>query len=306
MRPVTTGRAPSSSGSGRSTTPASSRASASETSLEHFLFERQAGHCEYFSTAMVVLLRAAGIQARNVNGFLGGEWTEFGNYLVVTQNEAHSWVEVWFPQYGWVTFDPTPADDGSGTATSSWFWPGRILFDGVQHRWSKWVLDYGSDDQSGLLSRWSGILTGTRDRADAGNAASAEGGMRRYLLPILILAAAVVGWLLLRRRDRTVEASTRLYAKLRRACARAGLEVTPSVTPTELLARVRTERPDAAGPAERIVELYLRARWGGEALNAPELREMRDALSGARAGLRHRTFRPSATGVREAREGVSS
>src|SRR5690606_35052845 len=110
-------------------------ATAAETSLEHFLFERRAGHCEYFSTAMVVLLRAAGIEARNVNGFLGGEWSEFGNYLVVTQNAAHSWVEVWFPEHGWVTFDPTPAGTGTGSASAVWFWPGRILFDGIQHRW---------------------------------------------------------------------------------------------------------------------------------------------------------------------------
>ena len=64
-------------------------ATARETTLEHFLFERQAGHCEYFSTALAVMLRTIGIQTRNVNGFLGGQWSAFGDYLVVTQNEAH-------------------------------------------------------------------------------------------------------------------------------------------------------------------------------------------------------------------------
>lgn len=281
-------------------------ATAAETSLEHFLFERQAGHCEYFSTAMVVLLRAVGIEARNVNGFLGGQWSEFGNYLVVTQNEAHSWVEVWFPQYGWVTFDPTPAGDGSGAAAGSWFWPGRILFDGVQHRWSKWVLDYGSDDQSGILSRWSEVFSGTSDPAGGEGASSSGMEVRRYLLPVLVVIVAAVGWLFLRRRGQAGEASTRFYANLRRACARAGLDVTPGVTPTELLARVRAGRPEATRPAERVVELYLRARWGGEALDGPELREMRDALSGARAALRDRAFPRPRTGVREAREGLSS
>ncbi len=84
------------------------------TSLDYFLFQRRAGHCEYFSTAMAVLLREEGIEARNVNGFLGGEWSEMGHYLAVTQNQAHSWIEVWFPGYGWVTFDPTPAGAGGG------------------------------------------------------------------------------------------------------------------------------------------------------------------------------------------------
>lgn len=90
-----------------------------ETSLDHFLFERRRGHCEYFSTAMTILLRTQGIPARNVNGFLGGEWSEFGDYLAVTQNEAHSWVEVWFPDFGWVAFDPTPAGPREAAAQDS-------------------------------------------------------------------------------------------------------------------------------------------------------------------------------------------
>jgi len=124
-------------------------ATAREATLEYFLFDRRQGHCEYFSTAMVVMLRSLGIEARNVNGFLGGQWSDFGNYLVVTQNEAHSWVEAWFPGYGWVTFDPTPGGGGTSEVISSWFWPGRILFDGIQHRWNKWVLDYSVDDADG-------------------------------------------------------------------------------------------------------------------------------------------------------------
>jgi transglutaminase-like putative cysteine protease len=118
--------------------------SAREATLEYFLFERGEGHYEYFSTAMVVLLRNLGIHAREVNGFLGGQWNNFGQYLAVTQNEAHSWVEVWFPGYGWVEFDPTPGGGGTAAAATSWLWPGRFLFDGLQHRWNKWVLDYNS------------------------------------------------------------------------------------------------------------------------------------------------------------------
>ena len=126
--------------------------SADETSLEYFLFERKAGHCEYFSTAMVVLLRNIGIHARNVNGFLGGEWNRVGNYLVVTQNEAHSWVEVWFPEYGWVAFDPTPSGIAQGEVPSSWYWPGRVFLDGLQHRWNHWVINYSVDEQAGIFA----------------------------------------------------------------------------------------------------------------------------------------------------------
>jgi transglutaminase-like putative cysteine protease len=286
-------------------------ARASETSLEYFLFERQAGHCEYFSTAMVVMLRAIGIEARNVNGFLGGQWSQFGNYVAVTQNQAHSWVEVWFPELGWITFDPTPAGEGTGTAASSWLWPGRILFDGIQHRWSKWVLDYGSDDQSGLLSRWSGIWTdqGTSGAEDASATASPDS--RSYLLPLIALVVLLAaGWRWATRAGANLPPAARLYVALRRSCARAGLDVTPGTTARDLIHQVRRARPAAGAASARLVELYLRSRWGGEPLREEELREMRSALKSARSDLRDRNSisAPGAAfpGVREAPEGVSS
>ena len=78
--------------------------------LADFLFNVRAGHCEYFSTAMVVMLRTQGIAARVVNGFLPGEYNEAAGAYTVRQSDAHSWVEVYFPETNsWVTFDPTPA-----------------------------------------------------------------------------------------------------------------------------------------------------------------------------------------------------
>ena len=81
-----------------------------QTGLYEFLFRRREGHCEYFATAMVVLLRVNGIPSRMVNGFAGGEWNDLGNYLIVRQKHAHSWVEAYLPGQGWMVFDPTPPD----------------------------------------------------------------------------------------------------------------------------------------------------------------------------------------------------
>lgn len=263
-------------------------ASARETSLEYFLFERQAGHCEYFSTAMVVMLRTLGIQARNVNGFLGGQWSQFGEYLVVTQNEAHSWVEVWFPGYGWVTFDPTPAGAGSGEIVTSWFWPGRIFFDGLQHRWSKWVLDYGTKEQEGIFA---GLFSRDPQYVISGSGASAAGRLVRLLGGVLIVMVFLGGIAWAQRgsgRRLRPSAATRVYLQLRAACARAGLQVFRGTTPHALVERVRETRAGAARPAERVVDLYLRSRYGGLRLGDSEMREMREALGAARKLLRAR------------------
>jgi transglutaminase-like putative cysteine protease len=258
-------------------------ATARETSLQHFLFERRAGHCEYFSTAMVVMLRSLGIHARNVNGFLGGQWSPFGEYLAVTQNEAHSWVEVWFQGYGWVTFDPTPPGSAGSAIVPAWFWPGRIFFDGLQHRWNKWVLDYSLDDQVGIFARLfeerSPVVGGS------GTAGGGEEGRNLWGLTILVLIL-VAGFRWARRMGPRRTPSTAMYLQLRAACARAGLGVAPGLTPLALVDRVRGESRSAARAAERVVDLYLRARYGREQLGESELREMRQALGVARRMLR--------------------
>lgn len=259
-------------------------ATARETTLSHFLFTRQAGHCEYFSTAMVVMLRAIGIEARNVNGFLGGQWNDFGGYLVVTQNEAHSWVEAWFPGYGWVEFDPTPAGDGSTEMVSSWFWPGRILFDGIQHRWSKWVLDYSVDDQVGIFAGLLGART--IEQEVAGSAASSDETERRPWGAMVLLLVAALGWYWVRLNGPAHDPATRMYLQLRAASSRYGVNVTPGLTPLALVTRINSERSTEARAARRVVDLYLRDRYGRETLKESELREMREALRAARRGLR--------------------
>jgi len=255
---------------------------AAETSLEHFLFERRAGHCEYFSTAMVMLLRSAGIQARNVNGFLGGQWSPFGDYLVVTQNEAHSWVEVWFPGFGWVTFDPTPPGSAGDAAAAAWFWPGRIWFDALQHRWSKWVLDYDIESQVGIFAD---LFENRSEEAVGGSGASSR-VVRNYWGVALLVGLLLAGAAWARNGRGPTTPTTAMYLQLRTACARAGLQVAPGLTPLALAQHVRNARGAAGPPAERVVDLYLRARYGGEDLGDSDLREMREALKATRRLLK--------------------
>jgi hypothetical protein len=233
---------------------------------------------------MVVLLRTLGIQAREVNGFHGGQWSQFGNYLAVTQNEAHSWVEVWFPEYGWVTFEPTPGGSATATTPSAWFWPGRFFFDAVEHRWSKWVLDYNVDAQGSFLDRlrrWTDDAVGqTVSRPDA------AGGALWWLLAGVALALGGAVWAIVRHRDRRRAFETRAYLALVEACRRAGIARTGTIAPLELLDELERRTHPAAGPARRVVEPYLRARFGAMPLEQSERRALEDALGSARTLLR--------------------
>jgi protein-glutamine gamma-glutamyltransferase len=116
-----------------------------KTALEHFLFVRKAGHCEYFASAMVILLRSAGVPARLVNGFVGVEWNEYGNYLIIRQQHAHSWVEAFIPGKGWAVYDPTPPDP-TLAATRPLHSLAKSL-DFLRMSWQRYVVRYSINDQ---------------------------------------------------------------------------------------------------------------------------------------------------------------
>jgi transglutaminase-like putative cysteine protease len=112
--------------------------------LANFLFERKQGHCEYFASSMAVMLRTLGIPARVVNGFRSDEFNDLtGNYVVRAKN-AHSWVEAFFPGYGWQSFDPTPA--GNGGTPQGW---GRVALylDAMSSFWREWIISYDASHQ---------------------------------------------------------------------------------------------------------------------------------------------------------------
>lgn len=124
--------------------------------VANFLFERKQGHCEYFASSMAVMLRTLGIPSRVVNGFVSGEFNDLtGNYVVRAKN-AHSWVEAYFPGYGWITFDPTP---GGGVGTPQGWGRAMLYLDAAASFWREWVISYDSSHQYVL---GKSVLSGTR------------------------------------------------------------------------------------------------------------------------------------------------
>jgi protein-glutamine gamma-glutamyltransferase len=255
-----------------------------EATLDHFIFVRRAGHCEYFSTAMAVLLRAGGVASRNVNGFLGGEWNDFGQYLTVTQNNAHSWVEVFFPGLGWVAFDPTPPAAvatiaGGAGGLSRW----RMFRDGMDHRWSRWVLDYDVGVQSSVFQRLASPFT----PSSPGGAESVEA--RRPLWPAAAAAALLLMVLFVAhriRRARRLPAgpAARAYLEVRRAYERAGFPPATAQPPLAFAAALQSM--PGTEDARQVVAAYVAVRFGGRELGAGEAARLQEAARRARTGVR--------------------
>jgi len=128
--------------------------------LEDFLFTYRYGNCEYFASAMAVMLRYRGIPARLVGGYRGGYYHDYGKYYVVPQRFAHVWVESYFPGQGWVRFDPTPATAGdvaSLTGTGPMFRI-RMVFDIMEYYWNMAIINYDLQKQMRLFVKLPDLL----------------------------------------------------------------------------------------------------------------------------------------------------
>ena len=140
--------------------------------MDEFLFVTRRGFCEHYASAFVFLMRAAGVPARVVTGYQGGEMNPLGDYMIVRQSEAHAWAEVWLSRQGWVRVDPTaavsPARIQAGIAAAvpageplplsvrgNWQLLNRIRFtwDAMANSWNQWVLGYTPERQTKLLHR---------------------------------------------------------------------------------------------------------------------------------------------------------
>lgn len=247
--------------------------------LDAFLFDERAGYCQHFSGAMALLLRMGGVPARVAVGFSPGRLDRDDGEYVVSDFDAHSWVEAYFPRYGWVTFDPTPAAAPAREQVAD-----RRQALGVRRG-----RDPGGDRASDPLAGGPGDPTG----ADGGGRPGMLAGAAAALAA---LVAAVVA--LVRRRRRAVGGDPDL-AELERALRRTGRALPPEAT-LEALA----ERLGAEGEAAGYLRALSARRFGtgGPRPTPAQRRALRRLLGaglGPRGGVRAwwalppRPFRPS-------------
>ena len=257
-----------------------------EDPIDEFLFSTRAGFCEHYASSFAVLMRAAGIPARIVTGYQGGELNTVGNYLTVRQADAHAWTEVWLKDDGWIRVDPTaavsPARVEAGVAAAvpqaetlpfllrgeyPWLRRARMTWDSVANSWNQAVLGYTQDRQRELMRR-VGIDDATW----------------RSLTTVMFVATGaitlVLALLMLHKlRAARPDPVTAAYSRFCERLARRGVARHPSEGPDAFRKRAAAARPELAPSIGSISELYIRLRYGEAARAADALQLKREVAA---------------------------
>ena len=238
-------------------------------SIDEFLFRTRAGFCEHYASSFTFLMRAAGIPARVVTGYQGGERNGVGDYYIVRDSDAHAWSEVWLSGRGWVREDPTAAvapsridrgidaalGDTSGLPAflnpqwrKSWRYAIDARWDWVNTQWNRWFLAYGPDLQQRLMSAlglvdWSRMIL----------------ALTAAITFILATLGVVILWQT--RVIVTEDTSRRLWNRAVRKLGRLGLRQQPGEGAQDFAARVCAAQPALTPWMQTLCAAYLHARY---------------------------------------------
>ena len=271
--------------------------------LEDFLFGKKAGHCEYFASAMVLMLRSLAVPTRLVHGFSGGQYNPIGKYRMIRQADAHSWVEVYFPRVGWRTFDPTPASGQEAPLDTGMLQQLRHLADGASLLWYQWVVEYDLDRQVDML-RALGSRFGQMRAPKVGNLfgggssntanpdpAGTKTTMPPWLIALLVVVGLAItlrlGWQWQRGRrppvvDRKID---RAVDGLQSALHRHGWQRQPHETWSTVAVRLRPHAPQLATALGEFATAWDVVRFAPAALHLGRA-QLVTALERARLAVR--------------------
>lgn len=237
---------------------------------DEFLFQTREGFCEHYASAFTVLMRAAGIPARVVTGYQGGELNPLGQYYIIYQSNAHAWTEVWLEDEGWVRVDPTAAvapdriQSGLyGSALSGQRAAGgafrnipvlremALAWDAANTYWNDWVLGYGPEIQTALLQslgvarpHWTKLVA-----------------MCIALIAVFLTGLAIyLAWTY--RSEGRKDNASRYFHQFCRKLTRASVAPRrPNEGPSDFARRAAESIPDASDTIEEITDAYVKARY---------------------------------------------
>lgn len=236
--------------------------------IDQFLFETRKGFCEHYASAFTFLMRAAGVPARVVTGYLGGEVNPVDGYLIVRQSDAHAWSEVWLQGEGWVRVDPTaavsplrierglsaavPESDRPLIARPSFDWLRNVRYawDAVTNSWNQWVLGYTPERQMRFLAQFGLADVSWQDLIII------LGALSGFIVLALSLA------LLLRINAQRPDPVQRAYLSFCTAMAKRGATRRASEGPRDFAARISRQFPELKDSAHSISDMYIALRYG--------------------------------------------
>jgi hypothetical protein len=247
--------------------------------LDQFLFHRRVGFCEHYATSFATLMRLAGIPARVVVGYLGGEYNDLGRFFLVRQADTHAWCEVWLPDSGWTRVDPTSvvapgrasldlnsflerraASGETETRRGAFvtqlarlaiFTNIRLAWETLNYEWDTRLIGFDADVQQVLLA----------------SVGIANRGPVLLIIGILVAAAALLviyaGWMQLRTRSRADRVKA-LYERFCRKAARLGARRNPWEGPSDFSRRAAQLLPKESERIRQISNTYIALRYSPE------------------------------------------
>jgi transglutaminase-like putative cysteine protease len=239
---------------------------------DDFIFETREGFCEHYASAFAIMLRMAGLPARVVTGYQGGEFNGIGDYYIIRQSDAHAWTEVWTAEAGWMRVDPigavaperislgstrTTAAAGAGSGRGAQLRRSMLVrqamlaWDAVNAYWDAWVIGYGPRLQSSLFEwlgferpRWRELLLLTTAATVA----------------MMVLLSLYLGWRF--RLERAKDPAARDFERFKRRLKRLDVApARPGETPRSYAERAKARLPGLAPYISAVTEAYLRARY---------------------------------------------
>lgn len=256
--------------------------------VEYFLFKSKEGHCEYFATAMALLLRLNNIPARITNGFCGGEWNETGKYYIVRERDAHSWVEAYIDGSGWAIFDPTPPIRFAIPDS----WRSSLLFQYIDYTklvWDRYIINYSRKDQVNALKTLATLAN--KEFEFKIRLRSTFARMKRtfnvwrHNTPfapfwvacilsgcVFLILTGRKNWTYFTKREKygSHRGAVLFYGKILKRLGRKGILKSENETAQEFAGRVRTQHPEHYVNVEIITCLYHKVRFGEKKLSEEE------------------------------------
>ncbi|MFV1922822.1 MAG: DUF3488 and DUF4129 domain-containing transglutaminase family protein [Methylotenera sp.] len=256
----------------------------SNSPIDDFLFNTKKGFCEHYASSFVYLMRAAGIPARIVTGYQGGEVNPNGNYLIVRQSDAHAWAEVWLEDKGWVRIDPTAAvaperiELGIDQAVAEtdalpifvrpgaeWLKSVYFNLDNLNNNWNQWVLGYDNQKQLDFLGKISGKDLSITDIAV-------------WMVAIMLATMLILAGFILRKASGKLNPVQRAYAKHIKQLEKYGLFKHPTEGALDFAQRVANIIPDQATNILEIAKLYNALQYNKPKTNKQSLQLLKDRI----------------------------